>query len=58
MGNLPEVLQEGQETATARWCKEFGPRPYVYWLGGVAIVTSDDPQFARWGGGVPRLKRQ
>lgn len=56
MGNLPEVLREGQETATARWCKEYGPGPFVYWLGAVPIVTSDNPQFAKWGEGVGRAE--
>lgn len=47
VGNLPEVLREGQETATERWCKEYGPGPFVYWLGALPIVTSDNPQFAK-----------
>lgn len=48
VGNLSEVMHEGQETATARWCRWYGPGPWVYWLGGVPIVTTDDPQTARW----------
>lgn len=46
MGNLVEMIAEGQETATSRWAQEYGPI-FCFMLGAVPVVMIDDADLAR-----------
>ncbi|KAL4448043.1 hypothetical protein ABPG75_005262 [Micractinium tetrahymenae] len=61
VGNLPEMIAEGQENVAARWAKQYGPGPWRYFAGGVPHVMTDNPELARkvtarpWRHSIPSL---
>lgn len=50
VGNLVEMLRDGQETACARWSRQH-PGIWCFWLGGIPVVMTDEPELARRVGG-------
>jgi hypothetical protein len=47
VGNLVSLLTQGSEQMMARWGQTYGPGPFVFWLGAVPVVMTDDPEVAR-----------
>ena len=38
VGNILEILRAGQETACARWGRQYGP-VWCFWMGGIPVVS-------------------